>query len=93
MLSISSKNTVAGAWYLAISNKHRTNFSDSPRHFELSVEALTEKKVVWHSVATALASKVFPVPGGPNMSTPFQGRRIPWKYSGIHNGSTTASWN
>ena len=28
------------------------------------------KKVVWHSVATALASIVFPVPGGPNISRP-----------------------
>ena len=28
------------------------------------------KKVVLHSVATALASIVLPVPGGPNMSTP-----------------------
>ena len=30
----------------------------------------TLKKVVLHSVATALASMVLPVPGGPNMSTP-----------------------
>lgn len=34
------------------------------------VEDETLKKVVLHSVATALASMVLPVPGGPNMSTP-----------------------
>ena len=45
----------------------------------LMVEAPTLKKVVWHSVATALASMVLPVPGGPNISTPFHGRRMPWK--------------
>ena len=32
-----------------------------------------------HTVARALASMVFPVPGGPNMSTPFQGALIPVK--------------
>ena len=39
-------------------------------YFEARVEEETLKKVVWHSVATALASIVFPVPGGPNISTP-----------------------
>ena len=34
------------------------------------VAADTLKKVVLHSVATALASIVLPVPGGPNSSTP-----------------------
>ena len=45
---------------------------DSAAHlyFEASVAAEMLKKVVLHSVATALASMVFPVPGGPNMSTP-----------------------
>ncbi len=31
------------------------------------------------TVATAFANKVLPVPGGPNISTPRQGRRMPWK--------------
>jgi hypothetical protein len=51
----------------------------SPRHFEASVAEETLKNVVPHSVATALASNVFPVPGGPNIRTPFQGLRIPYK--------------
>jgi hypothetical protein len=29
------------------------------------------------TVATALANIVFPVPGGPNINTPFQGLLIP----------------
>jgi len=39
-------------------------------YFEARVEEETLKKVVWHSVATALANMVLPVPGGPNMRTP-----------------------
>ena len=37
-----------------------TSFSESPLHFETSVVAEILKNVVLHSVATALASKVFP---------------------------------
>jgi hypothetical protein len=70
---------VLGAYALARSNKHRTMRSLSPRHFEANVAEETLKNVVPHSVATALASSVFPVPGGPNMRTPFQGLLIPYK--------------
>ena len=45
-------------------------FDAAHLYLEARVEDETLKKVVWHSVATALASMVFPVPGGPNMSTP-----------------------
>ena len=38
---------------LAISKRRRTNFSDSPLYFEVSVLEDTLKKVVPHSVATA----------------------------------------
>mmetsp|Transcript_35423 Transcript_35423/g.88608 ORF Transcript_35423/g.88608 Transcript_35423/m.88608 type:complete len:254 (+) Transcript_35423:636-1397(+) len=89
--SISSMKMVEGAWYRARSKRIRTMRSDSPRYLDARVEDEILKKVVPHSVATALASMVLPVPGGPNMSTPFHGRRMPWKYSGIHSGSTTAS--
>lgn len=60
-----------------ISNSNRTSFSDSPLYFDVNVEDETLKNVVPHSVATAFASIVLPVPGGPTMSTPFQGRLIP----------------
>ncbi len=38
------------------------------------------------SVATALASRVFPLPGGPNSSTPLGGCRMPMKRSGTEAG-------
>jgi len=60
-----------------ISNNSRTSFSDSPLYLDVNVEDETLKNVVPHSVATAFASIVLPVPGGPTMSTPFHGRLIP----------------
>jgi hypothetical protein len=53
----------------------------SPRYLDASVEEVTLKKVVPHSDATALASIVLPVPGGPNISTPFHGRRMPCRHA------------
>lgn len=41
-----------------------TSFSESPLHLLMMLEAEMLKKVVLHSVATALASSVFPVPAG-----------------------------
>lgn len=60
---------------LTISNNRRTNFSDSPLYLDVSVEEDTLKKVVPHSVATALANIVLPVPGGPTISTPWNYKR------------------
>ena len=53
-----------------ISKSILISFSDSPRYLEVRVEEETLKNVVPHSVATALARRVFPVPGGPTISTP-----------------------
>lgn len=39
--------------------------SDSPIHLLTKSDELTEKKVLFASVATALARYDFPVPGGP----------------------------
>ena len=39
-----------------------TNFSESPLHLLTILDAEILKNVVSHSVATALASRVFPVP-------------------------------
>lgn len=63
---------LASSETLTISNSRRTSFSDSPRYFEVNVEEEMLKKVVPHSVATALASIVLPVPGGPTIKTPCQ---------------------
>ena len=58
----------------------------------LAIElALTLKKVVLPYAATALARRVFPVPGGPNIKTPFHGLLIPVKNFGIKIGRSTAS--
>lgn len=54
-----------------------TSFSLSPRHLLMMLLALMLKKVVEHSVATALASSVLPVPGGPYSRMPFQGASKP----------------
>lgn len=60
----------------------RTNFSLSPLHFDASEAADTLKNVVLPIVASAFASIVFPVPGGPKSMMPLQGLRIPVKKSG-----------
>ena len=64
--SASSMNIVAGALNLASWNNTRISFSLSPRHLLARDEHLMLKKVVSNLEATALASIVLPVPGGPN---------------------------
>ena len=63
-------------WYCELSLPHL--------YLDARVDEETLKKVVFVSVATAFASIVFPVPGGPNMSTPCsaQGGRRP--LGGMH---------
>ena len=63
--SSSSKKTTHGAACLARSNTSRTFFSDSPTYMFTSSGPLTLRNRSAHSVATAFANKVFPVPGGP----------------------------
>mmetsp|Transcript_70500 Transcript_70500/g.206770 ORF Transcript_70500/g.206770 Transcript_70500/m.206770 type:complete len:216 (-) Transcript_70500:483-1130(-) len=92
MESSSSMKIVEGWWCRARSKRTRISFSESPRHFETTVEAEMLKKVVSHSVATALARSVFPVPGGPKRRTPFQGASRPVKNCGYFRGITTASF-
>ncbi|KAH3683465.1 hypothetical protein WICPIJ_005549 [Wickerhamomyces pijperi] len=80
--SISSTNTIAGDNFLASKNKARTNFSDSPKYFDVKEDAEILKNVDLDSVATALASMVLPVPGGPNRSIPLAGSLNPLNKSG-----------
>lgn len=55
-----------------------TYFSLSPSHLDIKSEEEMEKKVeLLASVATALARKDFPVPGGPKRRIPRQGVRLP----------------
>jgi hypothetical protein len=57
----------------------------------VNVTALHEKKVDLHSVAIALASKVFPFPGGPKSKMPFAGDLMPLKISGLRVGRMIVS--
>lgn len=50
---------------LALSKISLTLASDSPNHMVSSSGPLMEMKFAWHSLAMALASRVFPQPGGP----------------------------
>ena len=63
--------TIAGACFLALSNRSRTLLAPTPTNISMKLEPDTEKNGTSASPATALASSVLPVPGGPTKSTPF----------------------
>ena len=58
-------NTTQGATALARLNIRAICCSLSPYHFDSKSELFIEMKFAFASLATAFASKVFPVPGGP----------------------------
>mmetsp|Transcript_25827 Transcript_25827/g.46764 ORF Transcript_25827/g.46764 Transcript_25827/m.46764 type:complete len:202 (+) Transcript_25827:501-1106(+) len=68
--STSSMKITHGANRRANVNTALAFFSDSPNHLFSTDDASTLKKLAPPSVATAFASIVLPVPGGPNRSTP-----------------------
>ena len=70
MASISSIKMMLGDFSLACLNKSRTRLAPTPTNISTKSDPLNEKNGTWASPATALASKVFPVPGGPLSSTP-----------------------
>ncbi len=63
--SISSMNIIDGAFSLASWNISLTSFAPSPMNFCTSSEPTTSMNVLSVLAATAFASKVLPVPGGP----------------------------
>ena len=65
---------ILGACSSAVLNISRTNLGPSPRYFWISSDPTTLKKVAEVSLATALASNVFPVPGSPYRITPISRR-------------------
>ena len=92
MASTSSTKMMAGACSRARRNTSRTMRGPSPRYFCTNSEPTTRMKaaVVW--CATALASMVLPVPGGPYSSTPRGGSMPICRYSSwCVSGSSTAS--
>lgn len=89
---------ILGARRRAMSNKQRTILSDSPRYLDATVAEDTLKNETFASVATALANIVFPVPGGPNISTPFTNphQTTPFLYWTDFDGASDAGkelWN
>ena len=61
---------IAGASFLALSNRSRTRLAPTPTIISMNSAAEMEKNGTCASPATARASRVLPVPGGPDSSTP-----------------------
>ena len=83
---------IDGADFLAFSNKSRTRLAPTPTNISTKSEPEIEKNGTPASPATALASKVLPVPGGPSRSTP-EGIRAPnfKNFFGSFKNSTTST--
>ena len=64
---------ILGAFSLAREKISLTNLAPSPMNFWTSSEATISIKVALALVATALANKVLPVPGGPYNKMPLGG--------------------
>ena len=85
--------TMQGAFFLPCSNRSRTREAPTPTNISTKSEPLIEKNGTFASPATARASSVLPVPGGPISSTPF-GMRPPsfWNFCGSLRNSMI-SWS
>ncbi|CDA97821.1 uncharacterized protein BN749_01389 [Firmicutes bacterium CAG:65] len=70
MASISSINTIQGAFLVASLNRSRTRLAPTPTYNSIKSEPVREKNGTCASPATAFASKVLPVPGGPTNRAP-----------------------
>src|SRR5580700_3138276 len=68
--------TMAGARVRACWNRSRTRAAPTPTNISTKLEPVTDRNGTCASPATARASRVFPVPGGPAISTP-RGPRAP----------------
>ena len=71
MASISSINTMHGAFSFACLKRSRTFDAPIPTNISTNSEPDMEKNGTLDSPATAFASMVLPVPGGPTSKTPF----------------------
>ena len=89
--SSSSMKTMAGAASLACLNRSRTRDAPTPTMASTNSDAAIEKNGTSASPATARASSVLPVPGGPESSTPCGMRPPSLRYfSGWRRKSTTS---
>ena len=91
--SISSMKMIAGRFSRAILNSRRMRAAPRPANISTNAAADCEKKFAPASWATALASSVLPVPGGPCSRMP-RGTVAPsfLKRAGSRRNSTT-SWS
>jgi len=64
---------IVGAFSLAKANASHTIFAPSPMYIWTNEVPESFKNVAFVYAAHALASKVLPVPGGPNIKHPFGG--------------------
>ena len=85
MLPISSMKMMLGWHCLAAVKRLLTSFSPSPTNLLVRLLALMLKKALSDSQATARASIVLPLPGGPKSSSPRVGVRSPVNNSGLNN--------
>ena len=92
MASISSMKMMAGARLRASANRSRTRDAPTPTNSSTKLDPVTEKNGTCASPATARASSVLPVPGGPTMRTP-RGTTAPTRVyrSGFLRKSTTSA--
>ena len=91
MASISSMKMIDGARLRASPNRSRTREAPTPTNSSTKPEPVMEKNGTDASPATARASSVLPVPGGPAISTP-RGRDRPGRgvLLGVRRKSTTS---
>ena len=71
MASISSMKIIHGACFFASSKRSLTREAPTPTNISTKSEPDNEKNGTFASPATAFASNVLPVPGGPTSSAPF----------------------
>ena len=92
MASISSMNTIQGAFFFASSKRSRTREAPTPTNISTKSEPAREKNGTCASPATAFASSVLPVPGGPTSSAPFGSfAPISVYFTGLWRKSTTST--
>jgi len=86
--SISSMKMMQGFACFACSKRSRTRDAPTPTNISTKSDPEIEKNGTPASPATARASSVLPVPGGPYSSTPF-GMRAPsaWNFFGFSRNS------
>ena len=90
--SISSMKMIDGDLSRAMSNNSLTSLPPSPMYFWASSDPTIPRKVALVEFASAFASIVFPLPGGPESKTP-RGGSIPnlSNASGFVSGNSAAS--